>query len=875
MDVVGSAFEKDMAADAGTASTGSPSHITCSSSALSPSKSNQPMTINDGSCNGSNKRKRRPAGTPDPDAEVVALSPRTLLESDRYICDICSQGFQRDQNLQMHRRRHKVPWKLLKRQTTDTRKRVYVCPEPTCLHHDPSHALGDLVGIKKHYRRKHSTDKQWKCEKCSKGYAVQSDYKAHLKTCGTRGHCCDCGRVFSRVESFIEHQDACTAAKEKSALQIGGLVGGSNRGLADSPSSRSLSTECLSVDPSRSALSDSAVMPSCSEYGDMPVNSSSPSGNQQHWMMLGDSRELQLLPEETGGSRGATSMMVMSSTSGGRRVIPVIELKCNTPPTAQSGGGAGGGGGETTPGLQLSIGPYSNTEDAPNLRDKASISMIGPSLPDVYEVKPITATERAAFSSMQQHRLQRRASEGSNSEVNVAVAGLGALQSLSSTSLRGGGGSASASGGGGFGSNVNGCGGIGDGLTLSSSSPPATATSCARGGGGESSDVVQMHHLLKGPAAAAARKNVSNNLLLPSVKESSLLSRRRSRSPNQYLQYDMNNGQSDLVVVPASTDCMGAWGQANRQQNAPLTPTTPSITNCGSYMTDLDSETTIMPMRNRKYGGGGGGAAAAAAREHMEAAVRAMEEASRHKEMASNAREMARTDMGGAWWTDLAAARRTKEQARAEREEAESQLAQAELLKQEAREQMKLASAEKTYAEHARENAKRQRELAESELNSAKRVREQAQSDFAKAQMLKEQADRFMDAASGRLSVAAVMSNQPSTDASSSAQNVQQQHNNNSSIKNNQRQVPPCLDFTSLPLPNFSSTSSPFQISTPPRYSSSMIPVTFIGTSAICPPPMSLPPSCDTVCTTAASHSTYSSSMVTEGHLRTPKPEMI
>nr|ADQ43183.1 SGR5/ATIDD15 [Schrenkiella parvula] len=158
------------------------------------------------------KRKRRPAGTP-PDAEVVSLSPRTLLESDRYICEICNQGFQRDQNLQMHRRRHKVPWKLLKRDNNiEVKKRVYVCPEPTCLHHDPCHALGDLVGIKKHFRRKHSNHKQWVCERCSKGYAVQSDYKAHLKTCGTRGHSCDCGRVFS-VESFIEHQDNCSVRK--------------------------------------------------------------------------------------------------------------------------------------------------------------------------------------------------------------------------------------------------------------------------------------------------------------------------------------------------------------------------------------------------------------------------------------------------------------------------------------------------------------------------------------------------------------------------------------------------------------------------------------------------------------------------------------
>lgn len=132
---------------------------------------------------------------------MVSLSPRTLLESDRYVCEICNQGFQRDQNLQMHRRRHKVPWKLLKRETAEaSKKRVFVCPEPSCLHHDPCHALGDLVGIKKHFRRKHSGHRQWVCAKCSKAYAVQSDYKAHLKTCGTRGHSCDCGRVFSRLD---------------------------------------------------------------------------------------------------------------------------------------------------------------------------------------------------------------------------------------------------------------------------------------------------------------------------------------------------------------------------------------------------------------------------------------------------------------------------------------------------------------------------------------------------------------------------------------------------------------------------------------------------------------------------------------------------
>lgn len=190
-----------------------------STSPIGPSSSSEALNSPENS-GVSNRRKRRPAGTPDPDAEVVSLSPKTLLESDRYICEICNQGFQRDQNLQMHRRRHKVPWKLVKRENPQVKKRVFVCPEPSCLHHDPCHALGDLVGIKKHFRRKHSNNKQWICEKCGKGYAVQSDYKAHLKTCGTRGHSCDCGRVFSRVESFIEHQDTCNVRRMRPDLQI-------------------------------------------------------------------------------------------------------------------------------------------------------------------------------------------------------------------------------------------------------------------------------------------------------------------------------------------------------------------------------------------------------------------------------------------------------------------------------------------------------------------------------------------------------------------------------------------------------------------------------------------------------------------------------
>ncbi|CAN6204620.1 unnamed protein product [Urochloa humidicola] len=207
------------------------------------------------------KKKRRPAGTPDPDAEVVSLSPRTLLESDRYVCEICGQGFQRDQNLQMHRRRHKVPWKLLKREAGEAaRKRVFVCPEPSCLHHDPSHALGDLVGIKKHFRRKHSGHRQWACARCSKAYAVHSDYKAHLKTCGTRGHSCDCGRVFSRVESFIEHQDTCTAGRARPDTSPACGGGGSQQQQAPPPA-MSLSRTASSTSPSSDIVMSPAAWP--------------------------------------------------------------------------------------------------------------------------------------------------------------------------------------------------------------------------------------------------------------------------------------------------------------------------------------------------------------------------------------------------------------------------------------------------------------------------------------------------------------------------------------------------------------------------------------------------------------------------------------
>ncbi|URD86690.1 zinc finger protein [Musa troglodytarum] len=159
----------------------------------------------------------------DPDSEVIALSPKTLLATNRFICEVCNKGFQREQNLQLHRRGHNLPWKLRLKSNKEVRRRVYLCPEPTCVHHDPSRALGDLTGIKKHFCRKHG-EKKWKCDKCSKRYAVQSDLKAHSKTCGTREYRCDCGTLFSRRDSFITHRAFCNAlAQERSRLPTAGL----------------------------------------------------------------------------------------------------------------------------------------------------------------------------------------------------------------------------------------------------------------------------------------------------------------------------------------------------------------------------------------------------------------------------------------------------------------------------------------------------------------------------------------------------------------------------------------------------------------------------------------------------------------------------
>ncbi|KAG4174360.1 hypothetical protein ERO13_A11G116200v2 [Gossypium hirsutum] len=201
------------------------------------------------------KRKRNLPGTPDPNAEVIALSPTTLMATNRFVCEICNKGFQRDQNLQLHRRGHNLPWKLRQRTTTEVKKRVYICPEPTCVHHNPARALGDLTGIKKHFSRKHG-EKKWKCDKCSKKYAVQSDWKAHQKTCGTKEYKCDCGTIFSRRDSFITHRAFCDAIAEENIKVNQGLMNNAGSNLQNQMPDLLMSSMPMCNDNTFTGISD-------------------------------------------------------------------------------------------------------------------------------------------------------------------------------------------------------------------------------------------------------------------------------------------------------------------------------------------------------------------------------------------------------------------------------------------------------------------------------------------------------------------------------------------------------------------------------------------------------------------------------------------
>ena len=115
-----------------------------------------------------------------PDVEVIALSLETLMATNLFVCEVYNKGFQQEQNLQLHRRGHNLSWKLKQRTNRDMRKKVYPCPEPGCVHHDPTRALGDLTGIKKYFSPKHG-EKKFSCEKCNKGMLCSPTGRHTLK----------------------------------------------------------------------------------------------------------------------------------------------------------------------------------------------------------------------------------------------------------------------------------------------------------------------------------------------------------------------------------------------------------------------------------------------------------------------------------------------------------------------------------------------------------------------------------------------------------------------------------------------------------------------------------------------------------------------
>ncbi|KAL8229907.1 hypothetical protein R6Q57_014807 [Mikania cordata] len=143
----------------------------------------------------------------DPNADIViAVSPTTLLDSNRFVCEVCYKGFSRKQNLTLHRRAHNLPFTLKTKTPKDpVQRKVYLCPEPTCVHHNRSHALGDFGGLKKHYLRKHYTEKIYKCDTCHKAYSVESDLRAHSKICTRKKYMCRCGCGFSRYKIYKLH----------------------------------------------------------------------------------------------------------------------------------------------------------------------------------------------------------------------------------------------------------------------------------------------------------------------------------------------------------------------------------------------------------------------------------------------------------------------------------------------------------------------------------------------------------------------------------------------------------------------------------------------------------------------------------------------
>ncbi|PON96618.1 TFIIH C1-like domain containing protein [Trema orientale] len=373
------------------------------------------------------KKKRNLPGTPGnirsllirswsyPNAEVVALSPTTLMATNRFVCEICNKGFQRDQNLQLHRRGHNLPWKLRQRTTTEVKKRVYICPEPSCVHHNPARALGDLTGIKKHFSRKHG-EKKWKCDKCSKKYAVQSDWKAHQKTCGTREYKCDCGTIFSRRDSFITHRAFCDALAEENNKVNQGLMNNNNMGpnLSQAQMPDLMPSMPLSNTTSINGLSDFKSVPQ--ELIPMPfksINNMAAGGmfSSSSGPLFGSPRGI--------SSPSASSLQLSSNSSSGFNYLQ--DTKNGSSPVPTAGSAHMSATALLQKAAQMGATASNNSINSPMMQKGFVTSMAGPHNNHHDQLSPVKQAQSTYSGVMQlhnnppyEHHFQSQPSDQSN-----------------------------------------------------------------------------------------------------------------------------------------------------------------------------------------------------------------------------------------------------------------------------------------------------------------------------------------------------------------------------------------------------------------------------------------------------------------------------
>ncbi|KAK1398253.1 Protein indeterminate-domain 12 [Heracleum sosnowskyi] len=225
----------------------------------------------------------------DEEAKVIALSVEEITAEKNFSCEFCNKKFNREQNLQLHKRAHNIPFTLENDKNEDGKRKVYLCPETTCANHNRCYALGNFTSLKKHYKRKHS-EKTLDCPKCYKKYAVEADLRAHLKTCGTKEYKCECGSGFSRRDSYITHRTLCDAlvkqqfSKDTTRTSQGNLFG---QTIFDNCCSHPTNTAALSAGFTTSdnllpSLDSNILTPPYSSLRSSPLYSN----QSEHWKII-------------------------------------------------------------------------------------------------------------------------------------------------------------------------------------------------------------------------------------------------------------------------------------------------------------------------------------------------------------------------------------------------------------------------------------------------------------------------------------------------------------------------------------------------------------------------------------------------------------